>query len=110
VGLLDALEHSNKTLQSLYLDSAALGVGFYAKLAHLLQTSDCKLKSLHASGSPCGDDGALAIADALVVNTSLSELSLENCGIGEDGMEAMERVARGFQKLSVLQLSGNIAM
>ena len=56
-----------------------------------LEVND-KVEQLYLSGNTIGDKGAVALAEALSKNGTLKELTVKNCGIGEEGKAALEKV------------------
>jgi len=56
-------------------------------------------------GNPeIGDEGAKALAEALMVNTTVKELLLSTCGIGDDGAAALAGALRSNTSLKTLYL------
>ena len=70
-----------------------------------LRSNDTGLVALDLSGSPA-DDGdflALALAAALVGNTTLASLQLRSCGIGDLGLRSLARLLSGNTAIETLE-------
>jgi len=64
-----------------------------------------RLRCLDVSGNELGDDGVERLAEALLVNRTLRELGVENCGFGRRGCCALARALRSNDALRSLQVS-----
>jgi hypothetical protein len=75
----------------------------------VLKTNTTALKQLHLFDCSIGDQGAIAIAEALRVNGALTHLIIEGNRIGDDGAAALARALRvnAGSKLTTLHISEN---
>jgi len=81
-------------LQALLLDHAEIGAAGWCRLGLALRQSSC-LEVLSLNGMPTGGDAcALAIADALAKSTSLQQVLLRDCRIGDAGAAALASALR----------------
>ena len=65
------------------------------------------IKTLRLGSNPIGDRGAIALAKGLKDNTSLCELLLTYCGIGDAGAKAIFEALIGNKSLYYLGMSNN---
>jgi len=70
-----------------------------------LETNKVKVKNF--GGRKIGDDGVIAIANALKHNTSLTELLLHNNSIGELGTTSIANVLKHNSSLTNLDFGHN---
>mmetsp|Transcript_14082 Transcript_14082/g.34096 ORF Transcript_14082/g.34096 Transcript_14082/m.34096 type:complete len:281 (-) Transcript_14082:168-1010(-) len=84
----------NPSLAPKKLQIAACGFGFAGcqALAKLLKSPSCTTETLDISDNYIEDDGAACLAEALVMNNTLSELSLEGNRITTKGWRAFSSV------------------
>jgi hypothetical protein len=77
-------------------------------VADALRSPSCPLQSLFLAGSSIGDRGAVALANALEVNSRLTELILSSNVIGVNGALAFTNVLRRSNRTLIsLPLNGN---
>jgi Ran GTPase-activating protein (RanGAP) involved in mRNA processing and transport len=96
----------NSTLEQLYLGQNNIGIEGATALASALKLNT--LVNLDLSFNSIGDEGVVALADALKCNTTLTELRLENCRIGDSGGAALLHVLKHYNtSLGYLSLDDN---
>jgi len=64
----------------------------------------CVLRKLNLFGSGFGDEGAVGLAEALRVNTSLTHLDVRQCGFGDEGACALAGSVGENAQLGVREL------
>ena len=101
--LAEALSHTS--LQEIDISHCGIGEEGMVALSSALKTSTT-LKCLNACGSHFGDKGAFHLAEALS-HTSLQEIDISHCGIGEEGMVALSSALKTNATLKQLDISGN---
>jgi len=80
----------NKTkLRTLGLSNNMIGIGGARELASVCIADLVSLTRLSMESNLIGNDGLLAISNALVNNTSLKEIFLYNNDLDDDTMEVM---------------------
>lgn len=111
--LAESMYRSYGSIVSLNLESNAIGVAGAEAIATfiILQTKEAKrfskcLRVLKLANNKIGDEGAVAIADALSTNTSLEEVTLKNNGISR-GLVAVGRALEKNNSLRKITLFGN---
>jgi len=105
--LADALIR-NATLINLNLECNKIGISGAEVLAsYLMVRSQNTVKSLGLSFNFIGDDGAIAIAEAIKCNTSLCHLSLKNNNIGPIGLKAIADALECNSTLESISIFGN---
>ena len=72
----------------------------------MLQRSP-KVKELYLSGSPIGDVGAAAIADAIKSSSSIETLDISDCGLTDAGGSAIADALRISSSLVRLNIAAN---
>ncbi|CUF05632.1 leucine-rich repeat protein, putative [Bodo saltans] len=99
------IDNSSETIETLNLEWNDLGDGFAVAMARVIATTT-RLKKLKLGGNDL-TGGVKAIADALIENRSLVELSLSECHVaGSDGVALAAAIAAN-KTLKVLDLSKN---
>ena len=101
--LAKALSHTS--LQEIDISCCGIGEEGMVALSSALKTNTT-LKCLNACESRFGDKGAFHLAEALS-HTSLQEIDISYCGIGEKGMVALSSALKTNATLKQLDISGN---
>lgn len=78
---------------------------FAQVLAELAQEKAASLRSLSFSYNPIGDEGAIALSESLP--SSLHEIGMVGCGIGEAGGRAILNRLRSLPQLTMACLEHN---
>jgi len=87
------MEHCNiQSIDSVHLAEA------------LKENTATQLQSLRLSLNPIGSEGAVAIADMLATNKSLTNLNMDHCSIKGEGALALAKMLKKNQCLKLLTL------
>jgi len=91
------------------LDLSGCDIGVRGLRALVKHARDLhRVQSLSLSQNAFGEAGAAVLAEAISAGmTSLTDLSLTECGIGDEGMRAIADVAHHVTQLEGLSLDGN---
>jgi hypothetical protein len=92
--------------QSVYLRNANLDAEGAVALADAL-AENTSMTKLNLIGNKFGANGASALADALKVNTALTTIDLECNGIGDDGASALADALKVNASVTEIDLSCN---
>lgn len=95
----------NVSLIALVLDDNDLGPDSAVEIARILRRSS--LKTLSLAGNRIGDDGAQAIANALLSNKTLTSLNLEYNDITSKGILSVSQALAHSASLQELSLAAN---
>jgi hypothetical protein len=76
-------------LRHIYLNGVGIGVNAATAIAKYLVSPHCGLHSLYATNNPMGSDGVAALAAGLRQNKSVARLTLASVGLGDDGALAL---------------------
>jgi hypothetical protein len=82
----------------------ASGLG---SLSTLLQSDSCSLVKISLGGIPFGDDGAVALADALKGNKSMKELYFDSSGVTSVGWKAFSKLLCDTSSVNTTYLSNH---
>jgi hypothetical protein len=102
LGLRGTVKEMHEYTLDDWLDSAAL-----QPLAAALASSNCTLRFLGVSACRIDDDAARMLADALAVNAGMTALLLDGNCIGPDGAVAIAQSLYDNDTLTELDLSGD---
>ncbi|KAL6751782.1 hypothetical protein V8C86DRAFT_2769909 [Haematococcus lacustris] len=110
---LASIIKSNRTIRFINLAGNDIGPEGAQHLAKALSHPSCSLQAMSLTGNPLEEDGCMAMADMLRVNTSLRALDLNNVGAGVKGLvsvcsaltpDAVEPQGQANTSLEVLDL------
>lgn len=115
--LSDALSR-NYSLESISLESNRIGVaGAEALASYLILQQRQKeaspranrnyLRCLQLSYNIIGDEGAIAIAEAIRCNSMLEEVTLKSNAIGSDGLVALGEALESSKSMKCMKIFGN---
>lgn len=76
-------------LRNIYLNGNGIGPSGAAAIASFLKSPHCGLTSLYMSLNPLGDQGVLALAEALPAAPQLTRLIVQSVGVGTPGAAAL---------------------
>ncbi|KAF2645919.1 RNI-like protein [Massarina eburnea CBS 473.64] len=96
-------------LRNLYLNALGIGENATKAIANYLATPSCALDSLYMGNNPMGNKAAIALADGLKKNKSLTRLSLSSVGVSDNGVIAICEVLETHPTISMLELGQNFA-
>lgn len=109
-GCLSVLIGENCSLRRLRLASNAIGADGAALLFLALRTNS-QLQSLDvADNDRIGDVGMAVLSEVLILNHTLTELTLDRCGVSDVGCKAFARTLKANMKLRRLRLADNPLM
>ncbi|PVF99397.1 hypothetical protein CPB86DRAFT_703316 [Serendipita vermifera] len=90
IAVMDALKSNpSSALKHLYLGCNAESLASAIAIRDYLLTGHSKLTSLFASSSRLGDEGIIALAEGLKVDTKMERLGLESVRVGDVGAKAL---------------------
>lgn len=92
-------------LRHIYLGANGVGGDGATAIANYLNSSHCKLVSLHLTNNYLGNRGATALAEGLKSNTSITRLSLASVAMSDDGVIALSEALQNHPNLTALDLS-----
>ncbi|KAF8213442.1 hypothetical protein K438DRAFT_1750724 [Mycena galopus ATCC 62051] len=105
--LMDEITGQDIPLRHLYLNANGIGEKAATKIAGYLAHSQCKMESLYLASNPVGDAGALPMAEALKINTSLLRLSMASTGLTSKGISALCTSLSTHPRIICLDLSSS---
>ncbi|KAF2174518.1 RNI-like protein [Zopfia rhizophila CBS 207.26] len=76
-------------LRHIYLNAVGIGVKAAGAIASYLSSPHCTLDSLYTTNNPLGSAGVAALAAGLKQNKTLTRLTLASVGMGDDGAIAL---------------------
>ena len=82
---LAQLLSSSQCLETLRIGYNSLASDSIIELVRALSHPNCSLKTLNLSVNPIGDEGAVALAQSITKNRTITELNLSWCGITATG-------------------------
>ena len=96
-------------LRHIYLNAVGIGVKGAEAIAQYLASSQCKLHSLYAMNNPMGSAGVSALAVGLKQNKSLARLTLASVGMGDDGAIALCDALSSHPNISAIDIGPSYA-
>ena len=101
---------TNSTLEQLYLSNNLITAVGLRSLSDYFQSESCCLKSLYLSRINFGDEGAVALAEGLNGNKSLTSLYFDphQSGITHDGWAAFSKLVCDTSNVNNIYLSNHI--
>jgi hypothetical protein len=96
-------------LRNIYLNGSGIGRNGAAALATFLQSPHCGLTSIYMSLNPLGDDGCMALAQALPKAPQLARLVLQSVGASTQGVAALCEGLRGHEGIRTFDVSQGFA-
>ena len=99
---------TNKSLAELSMSKCNIQSSDSVHLAKALEENTAtQLQTLVLWGNPIGSEGAVAFADMLAANKSLTELNMRDCSIQEEGAVVFASMLKKNQCLKTLYLHGD---
>ncbi|KAJ4368472.1 hypothetical protein N0V83_006829 [Neocucurbitaria cava] len=109
--LFDALVAYDKpiSLRHLYLNAVGIGLHGARAISRYLASSHCELDAVYAANNPMGNNGVSALAAGVKKNKSLSRLTLASVGLGDDGVIALCEALEQHPTLVTLDIGQSYA-
>jgi hypothetical protein len=101
------INNNNNAIDTLDLNGNRLSLVCIDWLCHLLRSPHCKITQLVLSSTRLGDAGSVCILQALLHNTSITQLYMGWNSISDVGLGPLAGVLRVHPKLDSLTLSSN---
>lgn len=95
-------------LRNVYLNACGIGTKACAQIGRFLASLHCKLESLYMSSNPIGQAVA-GLTRGLAHNSSLERLSLQSCGLKDDGVIFLAKSLKHHASLRVLDIGQGYA-
>lgn len=102
-------EGTKLPLEHIYLNGNGISTEAAEAMAAFLASPHCGLNSIYMSLNPLGDQGAEALASALIKAPYLARLSLQSVGVSTKGAIALCKAAKGHPGLQSLDLGQGYA-
>jgi Ran GTPase-activating protein (RanGAP) involved in mRNA processing and transport len=96
-------------LRHIYLNADGVGLKAATAIGQFLASRYCTLDAIYANNNPMGNDGVAALAAGLKHNKSLTRLTLASTGLGDDGAIALCEALENHPTMAVLDLSQHFA-
>ncbi|CAF0864836.1 unnamed protein product [Didymodactylos carnosus] len=105
--ITDELKKNETDLKGLYMEKNPLLTSRSARNLRQLVEVTRKLEEIYLSGSNLNDDWAIEIALAMKVNTTVKELSIRDCKIGDESVKLFGEMLEVNRTLKELILGGS---
>ena len=96
-------------LRHIYLNACGINETTYTAIARFLQSPNCALESLFMSNNPVGNKGISSLSSSLKTNTTVKCLSLQSCGLKDDGIVSLIAAIKQHKSLKVLDIGQSYA-
>jgi len=90
-------------LRNVYLNGCGVGYEACTQIGRYLASSHCGLEALYMSSNPIGQ-AVTALAGGLASNRSLQRLSLQSCGLKDEGVISLAKALKNHTTMRVLDL------
>jgi Ran GTPase-activating protein (RanGAP) involved in mRNA processing and transport len=97
------------SLRHIYLNANGIGLKSADSIGQFLASPHCTLDAIYATNNPIGNDGVAALATGLKHNKSLTRPTLASTGLGDDGAIALFEALKNHPTMAVLELSQHFA-
>lgn len=100
----------NQNFTDLYINDTKMNNIGAKSIAYVLKKNNCSLQTIKINNNEIGDEGAIALAEALKINDTLKYLYINNNKIGDAGAKAFATVLGkngGNTRLEGLYINGN---
>jgi hypothetical protein len=91
-------------LRHIYLNAVGIGEKGATAIATYLRSPHCTIDSLYATNNPMSSAGVKALAGGLQTNSTLTRLTLASVGLGDEGAVALCEALAEHSTLSTLDL------
>eukprot|EP00931_Biecheleriopsis_adriatica_P057465 TRINITY_DN34089_c0_g1_i1.p1 TRINITY_DN34089_c0_g1~~TRINITY_DN34089_c0_g1_i1.p1 ORF type:complete len:467 (+),score=98.52 TRINITY_DN34089_c0_g1_i1:32-1432(+) len=95
------------TLRSMDFSACSLGPAGVSLVVSLLEHPMCKIERLDLSNQPVGPEGMQRLAPVLGRSSSIRNIRLKYCHLGDDGGSTVVHLLRGETKLEKMDLQNN---